>query len=184
MGYARDDFFYPYNTDLICIRCDGIMKYPRTHTLCGHSMCESCWYSHVRPIYSIDVEHITCLHCGLFSALDEGCLIFDAALNQTILNLTTRCENRGCDKQMPLILRDLHIDVCKHNPPTLRRSVRIASRKGINILKDARRLTCSFKLLLNTKLGTKYGHKFVRKVHEDIDKVKEELAQLISNETQ
>lgn len=148
MGYSRHIFVSPINSDLICLACEDVFRNPYTNQ-CGHTLCHNCWLNRVEHrTDDDDVEIIVCMHCREQSILSENKLKFNDDLHAGIMSLFARCGNQDCPRQMPLVNRELHMEVCKHNKQHAqlccskhsRRAKRIMRRRG-HILKTVFRRT-------------------------------------------
>lgn len=147
MGYNRQMFISPVNNDYICLSCEQVFRNPHT-SLCGHTLCYSCWLNRVEQRSTDNVEILVCMHCREQLILSENQLQFDENTHDAIMRLIVQCGNQECSKQMPLVNRELHMEVCKHSNqyPQLcclkpsRRTSRII-RRGGRILKTVSRRT-------------------------------------------
>ena len=141
MGFNRQMFISPINNDYICLSCEQVFRNPYT-SRCGHTLCHNCWLNRVEQKPDDGVEVLICMHCRQQLILSENELKFNEAFHDGIMSSIVRCGNDECTKQMPLVNRELHMEICKYGQqyPKLccfkpsRRTNRII-RRGGRILK-------------------------------------------------
>lgn len=80
------------------------------------------------------------MHCRSTSTLTDCKLKFNDEIHETIMNLTVKCGNLDCRRRMPLINRELHMEVCKYNSKTLQFCCLKPSRRTNRIMRRTRNI--------------------------------------------
>lgn len=119
MGYKLHIFTKTVTPNLLCLSCEHVLKIPLT-SICGHTLCHDCWLDRVERYKDEEEEYLTCMHCRTKTTLLEAKLKLNDELHNTILRLLTKCSNRNCHRELPLIQRELHMEVCKYNDKDMR----------------------------------------------------------------
>lgn len=186
MGYNRHMFVSPLSNDFICLSCEDAFRNPYT-SWCGHTLCHNCWLNRVEDRPDDGVELLVCMHCREQSILSESKLKFNDDYHDSIMSLIVRCGNQECPKQMSLVNRELHMEVCKYNnriahlcclKPS-RRTSRIM-RRGGRILKTVSRRTLvrMCRTVVDRALETYTTHlnKIIDPLAENLDAIEEFLS--------
>lgn len=139
MGYKRHMFASAVDPQLICISCEDVYRDPWTSS-CDHTLCHDCWLNRVERSADTEEEYVTCMHCRTRSSLSEHGLKFNQRLHETIMKLVVKCGNFDCRKQMPLMNREMHMEVCKYNNKSLQFCCLKPSRRTNRILRRTRNI--------------------------------------------
>lgn len=186
MGYSRQIFITPVSDDFICLACEDVFRNPYT-SRCGHTLCYNCWLNRVEQRLSDGAEILVCMHCRERLIMAENRLKFNDDYHDSILNLLVRCGNPECQKQLPLVSRELHMEVCKYNDrrghlcclKPSRRTNRIM-RRGGRILKSVSRRAllrmCSSVLDRALETYTKHINTILDPLVENMEAIEELLS--------
>lgn len=189
MGYSRNIFISPINRDYICLSCEDVFRNPYT-SQCGHTLCHNCWLNRVEQRSADGEEVIVCMHCREQLIMTENKLKFNSEIHDSILNLLVRCGNHECPRQISLVNRELHMEVCRHNDrrvqlcclKTSRRTNRIM-RRGGRILKTVshRALLRVCRTVLDRAMDTYTQH--INKILDPLAENLEAIEELVSSES-
>lgn len=139
MGYKRHMFTSAIDPQLICISCEDVYRDPWT-SICGHTLCHDCWLNRVETSNDPEDEYVTCMHCRTQSSLLQHKLKFNEQIHESIMSLVVKCGNFDCRKQMPLMNREMHMEVCKYNNKSLHLCCLKPSRRTNRIMRRTRNL--------------------------------------------
>lgn len=189
MGYNRHMFISPVSRDYICLACEDVFRNPYT-SRCGHTLCHNCWLNRVEQRPADGEEVLVCMYCREQLIMSENKLKFNSDFHDSILNLVVRCGNQECPRQLPLVSRELHMEVCRHNDrrvqlcclKTSRRTNRIM-RRGGRILKTVshRVLLRMCRIALDRALETYTKH--INRVLDPLAENLEAIEELVSSES-
>lgn len=168
MGYKRHIFASAVNPELICLSCEDVYREPWTNNSCGHTLCYICWLNRVETSneVGVDEEYVKCLHCRCKSSLSESTIRFNDAINQTIMQLIVKCGNVDCRRRMPLMNREMHMEVCKYNATTLQLCCLKPSRRTNRIM----RRTHNICRAISGRVLFKLGHEAINSALETYTK--------------
>jgi hypothetical protein len=139
MGYARHMFVSSISKEFICLSCEDVFRSPYTSP-CGHSLCHDCWLNRVEQRLDDGEEIIVCMHCREQSIMSENKLKFNDDFHDAIMSMIVKCRNQECPKQMPLVNRELHMEVCRFNDSHTRLCCLKPSRRTSRIMRRGGRI--------------------------------------------